>query len=701
MGSKDSSSNLRQEAIENNVKNMTVATIDENELSLPNKGLNHNLKNSKKNECLEMLVIQTAAAISRLRKRERKSYIQLAKCIIDNTIQDNSLNKCQLKEIVNAHWISPKAVPDDMMELKINIIDEIVTEVNNYEQVNGETTRKNPTEQDVLESICSKVAQHNLVITQTDDSNTVVILNKTEYQEMIRQFIDDNKNIFEEVRDETETFQKAIIDIINKCPNVINTEELCKFRQMNPKAPTSEAQIKIDKTNFSIRPIVDYEKAPVYKVAKYITPKLKKYFNLKYTYNFENSLHFAQTVRGRNMYDNDRMMSLRICNLYTSIPQNYVIKIIKSKLKKDENLSREERKELINLIEITIKQNYFESGGKFWIQKQGIPMESPISSVIVDIYLQDLENKYSKIIDNESIKYIKPYVNNILIIYDSKLKKAKDILADLKKVSGDIKYTLDKANKKAINFIDLELRIEKGKIVTGLHHEFYTTIHHTSNHPIERLLIHLIQKLPITEEVKSKEYNKTKQFAKNEGYELSESKFCEQPTIEDDNQKELVEFTYFGPQIRFLTKIFKYANIRIAYKVDNTIKQNISLTQQVKDKYSYGGIYKLQCKGCDKIYIGQTRVSFTVRYGQHKSEIKCKKPRCGYTKHIVESKHQHGDSVEETMEILKRVDKPEYLDTYEKFYICKYKREGNILNVQHINYSNELFDLLLNEGMPT
>ena len=39
------------------------------------------------------------------------------------------------------------------------------------------------------------------------------------------------------------------------------------------------------------------------------------------------------------------------------------------------------------------------------------------------------------------------------------------------------------------------------------------------------------------------------------------------------------------------------------------------------DPMDLKGVYRLRCKKCGKIYIGQTRVSFRTRMAQHKNDI--------------------------------------------------------------------------------
>ena len=66
-----------------------------------------------------------------------------------------------------------------------------------------------------------------------------------------------------------------------------------------------------------------------------------------------------------------------------------------------------------------MKQNYFQYNGRFLQPDEGIAMGSPISSRMVEVYLQYIEETYVKQwLENKEIVYYKRYIDDILIIYN-------------------------------------------------------------------------------------------------------------------------------------------------------------------------------------------------------------------------------------------------------------------------------------------
>lgn len=55
---------------------------------------------------------------------------------------------------------------------------------------------------------------------------------------------------------------------------------------------------------------------------------------------------------------------------------------------------KELQKQVYSLINITIKQNHFKVNDDVWQQIDGLPMSLPVSSIVAEIFQQDIENSY-------------------------------------------------------------------------------------------------------------------------------------------------------------------------------------------------------------------------------------------------------------------------------------------------------------------
>jgi hypothetical protein len=163
--------------------------------------------------------------------------------------------------------------------------------------------------------------------------------------------------------------------------------------------------------------------------------------------------------------------------------------------------------------------------------------------------------------------------------------------------------------------------------------------------------------------------------------------------VQPQTEKVWAKFTYFDERIRILTKIFCKSNIRVAFGANNTIKKICNSSSQV-DKYNKSGVYSLKCISCNQNYIGQTGRSFKIRYDEHIRDIRFNKEKSKYASHILQFSHEYG-TIDNTMEILKIENKGVRLDVIERYLIYKTNKEKPILNEQHVDVHNILFEILL------
>jgi hypothetical protein len=154
-----------------------------------------------------------------------------------------------------------------------------------------------------------------------------------------------------------------------------------------------------------------------------------------------------------------------------------------------------------------------------------------------------------------------------------------------------------------------------------------------------------------------------------------------------------IKFTYFGSDIRTLTKIFKNSRLKVAFNVNNTIKIRCKSSGQY-DKYKDSGVYQLKCPSCEQVYIGQTGRELRTRYKEHIRDIRFNQTQSKYAQQywsLITNMER-----EDTMEAIKTAQKGRHLDAVERFYIYKASKNKPILNEQYATDTNVLFDLVIN-----
>ena len=189
-----------------------------------------------------------------------------------------------------------------------------------------------------------------------------------------------------------------------------------------------------------------------------------------------------------------------------------------------------------------------------------------------------------------------------------------------------------------------------------------------------------------------------KQILKSNNYETAllnkihdKSKKHEQ----GNRKKKWAKFTYVGKETRYITKLFKNSNVKVAYATNNNLGRLLSThTDQRLDKYDANEMYQLECPTCNKNCIGQTRRPFKPRFREHYSYFKYAKNRSKFAQYVIEEGHSFGP-MSEIMEVIHIKKKCKMLDTLEKFYIYKETKLGNQINNKLTIQSNPVFEVLV------
>jgi hypothetical protein len=110
-------------------------------------------------------------------------------------------------------------------------------------------------------------------------------------------------------------------------------------------------------------------------------------------------------------------------------------------------------------------QNYFQYEGKYYKPTTGVAMGSPLSGILAEIFLQDLEqNRLKHLLEDKKIVYYNRYVDDIFIIYDQRKITPQTILEDFNIQHKDVNFTINNETNDQITYPDLNLTNKRGQI---------------------------------------------------------------------------------------------------------------------------------------------------------------------------------------------------------------------------------------------
>jgi hypothetical protein len=131
----------------------------------------------------------------------------------------------------------------------------------------------------------------------------------------------------------------------------------------------------------------------------------------------------------------------------------------------------------------------FTNNRKILIQQDGLAMGAPTSGIIVEFFLQNLEDTHLTHLSNKHkiIRYFH-YVDDILIIYDPNHTDINSIHKDFNAIHPNMEFTEETESSNSINYLDITIYKIPTNWVTSIYRKptyTDTIIPYSTNHPAQ------------------------------------------------------------------------------------------------------------------------------------------------------------------------------------------------------------------------
>jgi len=278
-------------------------------------------------------------------------------------------------------------------------------------------------------------------------------------------------------------------------------------------------------------------------------------------------------------------------------------------------------------------------------------MGSPLSPIIADLVMQDLETSAIKKLPFDIPFYFR-YVDDILLaIPENEIDTTVNVFNSL---HDRLQFTYETSINNVINFLNVTVYVEENQFIFDLFFKPSFSgryLHFHSNHPITQkraLIFGLVDKIiklshPRFQQ-KNFEYviNNLLQngyrisfifnnIKKRLNYLLLESRNnnnnqnCEQDNEQNNKEKKREGFLrvpFINNVTRSFTNIARKNNLNAIFTINNKLTNFIKTGKDNIDKLKHSNVvYRISCNDCDATYVGQTKRQLNTRIREHKLDI--------------------------------------------------------------------------------
>ena len=197
-----------------------------------------------------------------------------------------------------------------------------------------------------------------------------------------------DKQTYEELkRDPTPALQRKLTSTLLtlKRTNAIDTQRYYRLRCSVPQPPKLYGLPKLHKPGFPMRPIVSFCGSPTYQLSKYLT-KILQPLTDKSRRKPQSAEDFTVQIP-----DDYKLMSFDVKSLFTSIPLQLALQCTETAILQSTDPLPLPTEDIMDLLNLCLTSTYFQYNGKHYKQLHGTAMGSPVSVVVAEIVMQNIE----------------------------------------------------------------------------------------------------------------------------------------------------------------------------------------------------------------------------------------------------------------------------------------------------------------------
>jgi len=492
----------------------------------------------------------------------------------------------------------------------------------------------------------------DVLFTKADKGNATVAMDLVEYNNKMTE-------IFSDANTYTIVKKDPIKKLSNQLRNVLSVWlknkyiDLHSYRKLlvtDGLLPRAYGLPKLHKTGHPLRVIISSLKSPLYNLSCYLHNIIKGSLPQANS-SVGNSFKLVKNLNGQNLEQGYTFASLDVVSLFTNVPSENVYEAISNRWSLIECHTAIPKKEFIIALKLILESTFFSFDKIIYKQIFGTPMGSPLSPIIADLVLQDLETKAIKKLPLELPLYYR-YVDDIL--FAAPVDQL-DIIREIFNSFHDrLSFTLEIGVDNMINFLDVTVILNDQKILFDRYEKPTNTgryINYYSQHPVSQkksIIYGLIDRTILLSHPQFHEKNLNCVINTlldncfplpfvfstiNKRIKTLANRIVRETNMEDNSKdistnKDKIPF-FTIPYVKSISESFlpitKKYGFNVAFSIPNTLNRFI---KRGKDKINLMAqnecVYKIKCSNCDTSYVGQTKRQLGTRLKEHKADFKKK-----------------------------------------------------------------------------
>uniref|UniRef100_A0A5S6R1L5 Reverse transcriptase domain-containing protein n=1 Tax=Trichuris muris TaxID=70415 RepID=A0A5S6R1L5_TRIMR len=481
---------------------------------------------------------------------------------------------------------------------------------------------------------------NSILITKADKGNTVVVLDRSAYLEKMSEML--MRNVYKPIRaDPTSKLRTDLLNLLDMFISETNDEALVKIKQhlyftSNIKCPEMYGLPKTHKLGIPMRPVVASINSVTSKLCSYLKEIIRPLTGLRMSY-VKNSKHFCDDIKTLRLQGNEVLVSYDVKDLFTNIPIPKTLSVLKELLNNDITLVQRTKLNPFHVVKLASfcmhEGNYFRFQDRFFTQRNGVPMGSPLSPVLAEVFMEHFEQiAFDNI--NMDIRPIcfKRYVDDIFAVIPTGAEE--QFLEHLNRLYPEnIVLTIEKETDKKLPFLDALVIRGDDRLTTKIYRKPTNPdayLHFTSHHPLsvkKGIVAGMVDRaIAICDKnFLGEELQHIKRIFTENGYpfklitSIINRRLRPKPpnVLPQQPRGPTVVLPYHSILGDTIKRLAKSLDFRVFFKSSPNLRAILRTDKiRIPKEEAKGVVYQIKC-GCHASYIGETGNTLFDRFKEH------------------------------------------------------------------------------------
>jgi hypothetical protein len=306
---------------------------------------------------------------------------------------------------------------------------------------------------------------------------------------------------------------------------------------------------------------------------------------------------------------------------------------------------------LLIALRLCLAENWFTWDGKVYIQKTGLFMGSNLSPVLAEMVVR---KKMSETVTNigRDCKLLSRFVDDILGCSSGEwakcFEKEWNGMQDKLKIEVEFENGVDEHGK--VEFLDMCVFRNGDKLQSKWECKEYATnrvVARESGHEwkvkkgVVKGLFKRAERACTDVEMFKVCSKKVCKIVEESGYkkEQVEKWLAEEKQVKEKEERlPNVVLPFFGNLSHKLKDVFN-GKASVSFRYCNKLGNGLALRKEGVEGWERGLVYLIECRDCDKGYVGETGRCLSSRLVEHKADVRMGRDKNAIAKHVLEFDH--------------------------------------------------------------